>query len=54
VVDLAQQHLALGGERGKTVAGGMNLGLGVVARLLNAGLPQRAVDRYLQQRNEIA
>ena len=34
VVDLAQQHLALGGERGITVARGVDFGLGLVARLL--------------------
>ena len=54
VVDLAQQHLALGGERGVAVARGVDLGLGVVAGLLNPRLPQRAVDRDLQQRDEIA
>ena len=54
VVDLAQQHLALGGKRGIAVARGVDLGLGVVAGLLNARLPQRAVDGDLQQRNEIA
>ena len=54
VVDLAQQHLALGGERGKTVARGMDFGLGLVARLLQRRLPQRAVDRDLEQGDEIA
>ena len=54
VVDLAQQHLALGGKRGIAVARGMDLGLGLVARLLNRRLPQRAVDGDLQQGNEIA
>ena len=34
VVDLAQQHLALGGERRIAVARGMHLGFGLVARLL--------------------
>ena len=33
VVDLAQQHLALGGERGVAVARGVDFGLGVVAGL---------------------
>ena len=54
VVDLAQQHLALGGERGIAVARGMDLGLGVVAGFLNPRLPQRAVDGNLQQGDEIA
>ena len=54
VIDLAQQHLALGGERGVAVARGMDLGLGVVAGLLHLRLAQRAVDGDLQQRNEIA
>ena len=54
MVDLAQQHLALGGQRGIAVARGVDLGLGVIAGLLDAGLPQRAVDGDLQQRNEIA
>ena len=54
VVDLAQQHLALGGERGIAVARGVDLGLGLVAGLLHARLPQRAVDGDLQQRNEVA
>ena len=54
VVDLAQQHLALGGERGVAVARGMDLGLGVVAGLSDLRLPQRAVDGDLQQRDEIA
>ncbi len=54
VVDLAQQHLALGGERGIAIARGMDLGLGVVAGLLQLRLPQRAVDRDLQQRDEFA
>ena len=54
VVDLAQQHLALGGERGIAVARGMDLGLGVVAGLSDLRLPQRAVDRDLQQRDELA
>ena len=54
VIDLAQQHLALGGERRITVARGMDLGLGVVARLLDLGLAQRAADGDLQQRDEFA
>ena len=54
MVDLAQQHLALGGERRIAVARGMDLGLGVVAGLLDARLPQRAVDGDLEQRDEIA
>ena len=54
MVHLAQQHFALGGERGVTVARGMNFGLGLVARPLKLGLAQRAVHRNLQQRNEIA
>ena len=54
MIDLAQQHLALGGQRRIAVARGMHLGLGVVARLLDARLAQRAVDRDLQQRDEIA
>ena len=54
MVDLAQQHLALGRQRRIAVARGVDLGLGVVAGLLNAGLPQRAVDGDLQQRDEIA
>ena len=54
VVDLAQQQLALGGKRRVTVARGMDLGFGLVARLLQRRLPQRAVDGDLQQRNEIA
>ena len=54
VVDLAQQHLAFGGERRVAVARGVDLGLGLVAGLLNRRLPQRAVDGDLEQRNEIA
>jgi hypothetical protein len=54
VVDLAQQHLALGGERGIAVARGVDLGLGVVAGLPDLRLPQRAVDGDLEQRDEIA
>ena len=54
VVDLAQQHLAFGGKRRVAVARGMNLGLGLVARLLHRRLPQRAVDGDLEQGNEIA
>ncbi len=54
VVDLAQQHLALGGERGVAVARGVDLGLGAVAGFLNARLPQRAVDGDVQQGDEIA
>ena len=50
MVDLAQQDFALGGERGIAVARGMDLGLGVVAGLLNLRLPQRAVDGDLEQR----
>ena len=54
MIDLAQQHLALGGQRRIAVARGMHLGLGVVARLLDARLAQRTVDRDLEQRDEIA
>ena len=54
VVDLAQQHLALGGERGIAVARGVDLGLGVVAGFLDPRLPQRAVDGDLEQGDEIA
>ena len=54
MIDLAQQHLAFGGKRRIAVARGMHLGLGVVAGLLDARLPQRAVDGDLQQRDEIA
>ena len=54
MIDFAQQHLAFGGKRGIAVARGMDLGLGVVAGLLNLRLPDRAVDGDLQQRNEIA
>ena len=54
MVDLAQQHLALGGERRIAVARGMDFGLGFVAGLLKLRLPQRAVDGDLQQRDEIA
>ena len=36
VVDLAQQHLALGRQRRVAVAGGMDLGLGLVAGPLDA------------------
>ena len=54
VVDFAQQHFAFGGERRIAVARGVNLGLGLVAGALQLGLPQRAVDGDLKQRNEIA
>ena len=54
MVDLAQQHLALGGQRRIAVARGVDLGLGVVAGLLDPRLAQRAVDRDLEQRDEIA
>ena len=54
VIDLAQQHFALGGERRIAVARGMDFGLGFVAGLLNFRLPQRAVDGDLEQRDEIA
>ena len=54
MVDLAQQHLALGGERRIAVARGVDLGLGIVAGLLDRGLTQRAVDRNLQERDELA
>ena len=39
VVDFAQQHLALGGERRVAVARGVHLGLGFVAGPLHLGLP---------------
>ena len=54
VVDFAQQHFAFGGERRIAVARGMNLGFGLVAGPLKLGLPQRAVDGDLEQRNEFA
>ena len=54
MVDFAQQHLALGGERRVAVARGVDLGFGLVAGPLHFGLPQRAVDGDLKQRNEIA
>ena len=54
VVDFAQQHLAFGGQRRVAVARGVDLGLGLVAGLLNFRLPQRAGDGDLKQRNEIA
>ncbi len=54
VIDLAQQHLAFGGKRRVAVARGVDLGLGVVAGLLDLRLAQRAVDGDLQQRDEIA
>ena len=44
VVDLAQQHLAFGRQRCVAVAGGADLGLGLVAGLLHCGLPERTVD----------
>ena len=54
MVDLAQQHLAFGGECRVSVPRGMDLGLGVIASFLNACLAQRAVDGDVQQRDEIA
>ena len=54
VVDLAQQHLALGGERGIAVARRMDLCLSVIPGFSNLRLPQRAVERDLQQGDEIA
>ena len=54
MIDLAQQHLAFGGERCVTVARSMDFGLGVVARLADHRLLQRAVDRDVEQGNEIA
>ena len=54
VIDFAQQHFALGGERGIAVARGVDLGLGVVAGLANERLPDRAVDGDLEQGDEIA
>ncbi len=54
MVDLAQQQLALGGERGIAVARGMDLGLGVIAGFSNLRLAQCAVERDVQQRDEIA
>ena len=54
MVDLAQQHLALGGKRGIAVARGVDLGLGLVAGLANHRLPDRAVDGDMEQRDEIA
>ena len=53
MVDLPQQHLALGGERGIAVARGVDLGLGLVAGLASR-LPQGAVDGDVEQGNEIA
>ena len=54
MVDFAQQHLALGGERGIAVARGVDLGLGLVAGLANHRLPDGAVDGDMEQRDEIA
>jgi len=51
--ELAADH-RVGGQRRVAVARGMNLGLGLVARLLNFRLPQRAGDGDLKQRNELA
>ena len=52
MIDLAQQHLALGGERGIAVARGVNLGFGVVAGLADQRLLDRAVDGDMQQRKK--
>ncbi len=54
MVDLAEQHLALRGERGVAVARGVHLGLGLVARFLDRGAPDRAVHRDLEQGDELA
>ena len=54
VVDLAQQHFALGCERRIAIARGMDFGFGFVAGLLKFRLAQRAVDGNLEQRDEIA
>ena len=54
VVDLAQQHLALGGERGEAVARGMDFRDRLVARLADPRLLDRLVDRDVQQRHEVA
>ena len=54
MIDLAQQNLAFRGKRGIAIARSVNLGFGVVASLADAGLAQRAFDRDVQQRNEIA
>ena len=54
MVDLAQQHLALGGERGIAVARGMDLGLGLIAGLAYHRLPDGAVDGDMEQGDEIA
>ena len=54
MVDLAQQHLAFGGERGVAVARGVHLGLGVVAGFADHRLLQRAFDGDVEQGDEIA
>ena len=54
VIDLAQEHLALGGQCREPVARGVNLGLGLVTRLADRRLPDRAVDRRMHQRNKLA
>ena len=54
MIDFAQQHLALGGQRRVAVARGVDFGLGLVAGSSDLGLPQRAGHGDLEQGNEIA
>jgi hypothetical protein len=53
VIDLAQEQFSLGRERGKAVARGMHLRLGLVAGLLQTRLLECTVGGDLQERDEI-